>query len=249
MPTFRVLYPAAAQKFLYALPTATLPQSLSDELFECIESYTTLQEITAIASSNPAATLGVSKIRYLLCTLEAHLNEFYIFWRRLDALLTKFERTYRHSFLHSALNAQLKIVRRLIEQENLAAISVRGRHVHERRYFDRSSAADVPRCTRTSFRLVAASPERVEAHQGRRTAKSEAAERHGTSTPQEGFCRDQSRFDAFRWDNCSTIRKAPNRRFQLQKRSQLFICTHDETLSVVEMRVNNPDCSAFSIHC
>ena len=139
MPTFRVLYPAAAQKFLYALPTATLPQSLSDELFECIESYTTLQEITAIASSNPAATLGVSKIRYLLCTLDAHLNEFYIFWRRLDALLTKFERTYRHSFLHSALNAQLKIVRRLIEQENLAAISVRGRHVHERRYFDRSS--------------------------------------------------------------------------------------------------------------
>ena len=115
MPTFRVLYPAAAQKFLYALPTTTLPQSLSDELFECIESYATLQEITAIASSNPAGTLGVSKIRYLLFTLEAHLNEFYIFWRRLDALLTKFERTYRRSFLYSALNAQLNIIRQLIE--------------------------------------------------------------------------------------------------------------------------------------
>jgi hypothetical protein len=139
MPTFRVLYPAAAQKFLYALPTTTLPQSLSDELFECIESYATLQEITAIASSNPSGTLGVSKIRYLLFTLEAHLNEFYIFWRRLDALLTKFERTYRRSFLYSALNAQLNIIRQLIEQENVAVISVRGRHVHERRYFDRTS--------------------------------------------------------------------------------------------------------------
>ena len=119
--------------------TTTLPQSLSDELFECIESYATFQEITVIASSKPGPTVGVSKIRYLLFTLEAHLNEFYIFWRRLDALLTKFERTYRRSFLHPALNTQLNIIRKLIEQENVVVISVRGRHVHERRYFDRTS--------------------------------------------------------------------------------------------------------------
>jgi hypothetical protein len=31
-----------------------------------------------------------------------------------------------------------------------------------------------------------------------------------------------------------------DRRFQFQKRSQLFIGSHDETLSVA-MRVNNPD--------
>jgi hypothetical protein len=136
---FRVLYPAAAQKFLAALPTAKLPQSLSDELFECIESYVTLHEIHAIASSNPTGALGVSKIRYLLFTLEAHLNEFYIFWQRLDTLLTRFERTYRGSILNSALSAQVKIIRRLVEQENAAVISVRGMHVYKRRYFDRTS--------------------------------------------------------------------------------------------------------------
>jgi hypothetical protein len=33
-----------------------------------------------------------------------------------------------------------------------------------------------------------------------------------------------------------------SRRFQLQKRSQLFIRAHNETLSVAPMRVCNPDC-------
>jgi hypothetical protein len=32
-----------------------------------------------------------------------------------------------------------------------------------------------------------------------------------------------------------------NRRFKFQKRRQLFIGTHNEPLSVVSMRVSNPD--------
>jgi hypothetical protein len=32
-----------------------------------------------------------------------------------------------------------------------------------------------------------------------------------------------------------------NRPFQFQKRSQLFIRTHNETLSIAAMRVSNPD--------
>src|SRR5439155_12293660 len=39
-----------------------------------------------------------------------------------------------------------------------------------------------------------------------------------------------------------------NRRFQLQKCSQLFIGTHNETLSVVAVCVSNPDCSPIEIH-
>jgi len=35
--------------------------------------------------------------------------------------------------------------------------------------------------------------------------------------------------------------------FEFQKRSQLFIRTHNETLSVVAMRVSNPDCSPVRI--
>jgi hypothetical protein len=41
---------------------------------------------------------------------------------------------------------------------------------------------------------------------------------------------------------------AANRPFQFNKRSQLFIRTHNETLSVVAMRVCNPDCSPVGIN-
>jgi hypothetical protein len=33
-----------------------------------------------------------------------------------------------------------------------------------------------------------------------------------------------------------------NRRFKFQKRRQLFLRSHNETLSVIAMRINNPDC-------
>jgi hypothetical protein len=39
------------------------------------------------------------------------------------------------------------------------------------------------------------------------------------------------------WTDCS------NRGFQFHKRGQLFIRTHNETLSVAAMHVSNPDCS------
>jgi hypothetical protein len=38
-----------------------------------------------------------------------------------------------------------------------------------------------------------------------------------------------------------------NRRLEFHKRHQLFICTHNETLSVVAMRVSNPDRSPVGI--
>jgi hypothetical protein len=39
-----------------------------------------------------------------------------------------------------------------------------------------------------------------------------------------------------------------NRRFKFHKRSQLFIRTHNETLSVVAMRISNPDRSPVGIN-
>jgi len=41
--------------------------------------------------------------------------------------------------------------------------------------------------------------------------------------------------------------QARSRRFQLQKCSQLFIRTHNETLSAAAMRVSNPDRSPLRI--
>jgi hypothetical protein len=46
-----------------------------------------------------------------------------------------------------------------------------------------------------------------------------------------------------------TISATANRRFKFQKRSQLFIGVHNETLSVIAMCVCNPDCSPVGIHC
>jgi hypothetical protein len=40
----------------------------------------------------------------------------------------------------------------------------------------------------------------------------------------------------------------PDRRFQFEKRSQLFIRVRNETLSVVAMRVGNEDCSPIGIN-
>jgi hypothetical protein len=40
----------------------------------------------------------------------------------------------------------------------------------------------------------------------------------------------------------------PDRRFQFEKRSQLFIRMHNETLSVIAVRVCNKDCSPVAIH-
>jgi hypothetical protein len=43
-------------------------------------------------------------------------------------------------------------------------------------------------------------------------------------------------------------RQRASRRFQFHKRGQLFIRTHNVTLSVVAVRINNPDCSPFAIN-
>jgi len=41
---------------------------------------------------------------------------------------------------------------------------------------------------------------------------------------------------------------APDRRFEFQKRSQLFIRTHNETLSVAAMSASNPDRLPVTVH-
>jgi hypothetical protein len=41
--------------------------------------------------------------------------------------------------------------------------------------------------------------------------------------------------------SCQLSAAGTNRRFEFQKRRQLFFCAHNETLSVAAMRVCNPD--------
>jgi hypothetical protein len=134
-----MLFPSATQKFVAALPIVAFPIALSDELFECMESYATLHDISAIAAYNPSGFLSVSKIRYLLFALEAHFNEFYIFCQRLDSFLTRLDKAYRRSAVRVALQTQLDSTRRLVAHERSSIVAIRGKHVHQRRYFDRTS--------------------------------------------------------------------------------------------------------------
>jgi hypothetical protein len=43
-------------------------------------------------------------------------------------------------------------------------------------------------------------------------------------------------------------RQAASRRFQFQKRRQLLIGVHNEALSVIAVRIRNPDCSPAEVY-
>jgi hypothetical protein len=45
-----------------------------------------------------------------------------------------------------------------------------------------------------------------------------------------------------------THRELVNRQFHFQKCGQLFIRTHNVTLSIAPVRINNPDCSPVGIN-
>jgi len=47
---------------------------------------------------------------------------------------------------------------------------------------------------------------------------------------------------------CTNLLFGPFRRFKFDKRSQLFIRTHNEALSIAAMRVTNPDRSPVAIN-
>jgi hypothetical protein len=47
---------------------------------------------------------------------------------------------------------------------------------------------------------------------------------------------------------CDLRLSGSNRRFKFDKRSQLFIGTHDETVIAVAMRISNKDCSTARRH-
>jgi hypothetical protein len=48
-------------------------------------------------------------------------------------------------------------------------------------------------------------------------------------------------FDALKIENVA----ASHDSFQFDKRSQLFIRAHNEPISVIAVRISNPDCSPF----
>src|SRR5438093_2422405 len=105
------MLPAATKRLLAALPPS-YPQSTDfDDFFECLESYATLLDVSTIAKYNPNGLLEISPIRYLLFSLEAHHNEFYIFTERVNVWPSRLERRYRNHSRFGALRQSLLAAR------------------------------------------------------------------------------------------------------------------------------------------
>ena len=134
-----MMLPAAVERFLDALPEELRKDSVWNDLFECLESYEALTDISMIAMYNPEGKLNVSKIRYLLFTLEAHLNEFYIFTERINVFLKRLERSYCKHPVHEHIKAAVERAKDNIKAEQERIRKARGKHVHEKRYFDSGS--------------------------------------------------------------------------------------------------------------
>jgi hypothetical protein len=138
LDTVLKMLPAATKRLLSALPPSHLKSKDFEDFFECLESYATLNEVSAIAAYNPTGLISVSPIRYLLFCLEAHHNEFYIFTERTKVWLTRLERCYRGHSCFGALRKSLVAAHAAIDAEARAFREIRSSHVHAKRYFDRN---------------------------------------------------------------------------------------------------------------
>jgi hypothetical protein len=66
--------------------------------------------------------------------------------------------------------------------------------------------------------------------------------------PSEMLCECPAALPALTGHGLSSQLAARASRFEFQKCSQLFIGSHNETLSVIAMRISNPDCPPVGIY-
>jgi hypothetical protein len=76
----------------------------------------------------------------------------------------------------------------------------------------------------------------------------EAKKPIGESPPPDSGLFDAAEFGKNRANLSSQFAASADSRFQLEKSTQLFICTHNETFSIAAMCVRNPDCSPVRIN-
>lgn len=111
------------------------------EFDELITSLLCMKDIEIYISRFPYRNAGISSLRYLKYHIESHLNEIYLFQERVEAFLDFLRKRYQKSSIAAKIKAMVQKILALTKTFLQDAISVRGTHVHSRRFtnddFDR----------------------------------------------------------------------------------------------------------------
>ena len=102
------------------------------EIWECQEAA---RDIEIYLSRTPYTRLGVSKARYLKYHVTNYLNEIYMLRERIEAFTKTIERKYKQNPAHELAEIAQARQKALTELDGL--VSIRGRHVHRRRFTTR----------------------------------------------------------------------------------------------------------------
>lgn len=95
-----------------------------------------LKDVEIYIRRSPFAKSGIPRGRRLLFVIHAYLNELYILRERLVAYATTLERLYRKGPRAMAVSDAAKKARELAREGFASISSIRGSHVHERRFTD-----------------------------------------------------------------------------------------------------------------
>ncbi len=107
------------------------------EFNEIVSSYLSLKDIEIYIRRFPYRDTGVSPLRYMKYHIESHLNEIYIFKERFERHLTFIQRRYRKSTISEDVSEATENIRTIMSASLKDIISIRGEHVHERRFSDK----------------------------------------------------------------------------------------------------------------
>src|SRR5436305_2995207 len=116
------------------------PNELLDRVFggfsEISDTYEMMKDVEIYLRQFPYSRSGITRGRHLLFLVQSYLNEVYILRERLITYATTLERTYRKSPRSIEIAKITEKARMLAEKAFNNLSSVRGSHVHGRRFVD-----------------------------------------------------------------------------------------------------------------
>ncbi len=110
-------------------PTDSAFELIFRGYFEISESLELLDLGEKLLGTAPPRAKGIDKHKYLGFLISAYLQDIYILEQRLSAYATKISRLYKKPMLP-------EIIKSIVYEPLQKIISIRGAHVHSRRYTD-----------------------------------------------------------------------------------------------------------------
>jgi hypothetical protein len=112
-------------------------QRLHSLTTEILHSYEALQNIVIYLSRLPFTRVGIAPSKYIQYQLESFFNEMYILRERMKIFPVKLQREFREDPGAKAIDKKrVKYICDEIDRIFKPVLDLRGRHVHENRYYD-----------------------------------------------------------------------------------------------------------------